>query len=611
MLSQRDYVNNETRLTGDVMGDDLHNDFTTNRSDNNLHVMWVTDTITNSTVIDGFIVEHGQTMGSSASGNDRRAGGILCYGSPIVRNCIFSQNYGYFAAALYPRSDAANDVIVENCTFIENSAGWGGGGMYLVAGGTINNCTFDRNIGPRGLGVYSAGATTTFNNCVFKSQGDGGTRGAGIYGSTNINVNNCTFQDNNGIWGCGIYATDTTNIDSCTFTNNSTVNNGGAMLIAFESVTTVTNSTFDGNNGGSGGALYTQNDNTSLTVSNCRFFANGASSGNGGAYYSLEGSSAEFTDCEFELNVADFGAAISFYSDDDATVQERLTLTNCTFKDNIANEQGGAINLLRLDSTFVTSCLFYGNIANGAGTGGAISVNSSDTLPTYLSIMNGTFANNTGTLASTIAAWEDDLSAGEVTIVLQNTIMSDGGIGNNYAIEAGSPTVISNGGNLTNGMTLLSELVNTNDTMNVDPLFKDELNFDFSLDDLSPCINTGIDAGAPTTDIFGNSRVGITDKGAIELPYFVSNQNVLQTEGFDVFPNPVRADLNYSLENDFNGEVRFSLVNALGQTVRTWTINKQNELINEAVNVKGLAAGNYILMAQFGNMKARQMVVKL
>jgi len=610
MLSQRDFVNNETRLSGDVQGDDTNNDFTTNRSENNLHVMWVDDTITNTTIIDGLIIEHGNTIGASGSGNDRRAGGILCYGSPIIRNCIFTQNYGHYAGALYPRGTAANNILIEHCTFLENSASWGGGGIYLLAGGIVNDCTFDRNISPRGVGVYSTSATSTFNNCVFKVQGDGDTRGAGIYGNTGINVNNCTFQDNNGIWGCAIYATDVTNIDSCTFTNNSAVNNGGAMLIAFGAVATITNTTFDGNNGGNGGALYTQNDSTLLFVDNCRFFANGAGTGNGGAYYSLEGALAEFTNNEFELNVGEFGAAISFYSDDDKAVQDRLTLTNNVFKDNIANEQGGAINLLRLDSTFITNCLFYNNVANNTGTGGAISVNSTDTLPVYVSSMNNTFANNIGTLASTIAAYEDDLTLGEVTIVLQNTILHDV-IGNNYAIEAGAPTVISNGGNLTSGISLLSELINTNDVMSTDPIFTNEANADFSLDPLSTCINSGVDFGAPTTDLYGTARFGVTDKGAIEYPFAVSNSKLLQTEGFDVFPNPVRETLNYSLENDYNGNVQFAIVNSLGQIVRTWTVSKNSDIINEALEVKSLAAGNYVLLAQFGNQQARQIVVKL
>lgn len=609
MLSQRDYVNNTTSLSGDVNGDDVLGDFTTNRSDNNLHVMIIDDTITNNTIIDGLTIEHGQTLGASGSGNDRRSGGILCFGSPIVRNCIFTQNYGYFASSLYPRGSAANNIIVDNCQFINNE-GRSGGGIYLVAAGTITNCIFDNNISLFGGGIYAAGDLTTITNCVFENMAGADLRGAGIYGSTAIDITNCTFENNSGIWGCAIYATDVTNVDSCSFLSNSAINNGGGMLIAFGAVTTITNTNFDGNLADNGAALYTQNDSTLLFVENCSFFGNSTSGGNGGAYYSLEGPLAEFTNSTFESNTGNFGAALAFRSDDDKLVQDRLSVNKCIFKENIAGAQGGAINLINIDSVFLTNCLIVDNQANGVGTGGGVSVNSSDTLPVYLDIMNCTFANNTGILASNLAAWQDDSTAGNTQVVIQNTIFYDQ-LFNSYAVEGGSPTITSNGGNLSGDNSLINIFTQTTDFNDENPLFEDDPNGDYRLFPTSVCIDAGVSLNAPSDDVNGDLRVGNPDIGAIEYPY-LSNTNTLQTvdNGLNIYPNPVKSIAQLSLENEWNGDVQLAIINVNGQVLRNWTITKNQSEWIENVNLKDLSIGNYILIARFENEQVQKVIVK-
>ena len=545
MLSQRDIATNKTILSGDVSDDDVANDFTTNRSDNNYHVMWVVDTIDNTTIIDGFYIEHGNTQPATGSGNDRRGGGILSYGSPIIRNCTFTQNYGYYGGSIYPRGGGANNVLVENCTFNNNDAGFGSG-AYLVAGGAFNDCIFSNSYATRGAGVYCAGDLTIFNNCEFKNLGDQTTRGGALYGATGITMNNCLVNLSSGIWGGAIYATDILNIDSCTFSNSATVEAGG-ILCAFDAVVNITNSTFEGNAADRGGALYAQNDSVVLNVENCYFFGNSAA-GSGGSIYALAGPLVNVNNSEFDLNAADFGAGIAFSSGDGKTGKDRLTVTNSKFHDNIAGSQGAAINISNVDSVFLTSCLIYENIANGNGNGGGISFNSGDTLPVYASLMNLTFANNVGLLASNIAAWEDEATEGDVTIVMQNTILYDN-IGPSYAIEAGTPLVISNGGNISLDNSLMAEFTNTNDLNATDPLFLDEVNRDYRLHYNSPAVDKGIPTNAPLTDINGDPRLGVLDIGAIEHFIAVNTQQALLIENnFDVYPNPVRETLRFSLE---------------------------------------------------------------
>ncbi len=72
MLSQRDVANNVTVVSGDHNDDDVPNDFQINRSDNARHIMWLTDTITNATIIDGFTFASGSTTVTPAP-----AGGLV------------------------------------------------------------------------------------------------------------------------------------------------------------------------------------------------------------------------------------------------------------------------------------------------------------------------------------------------------------------------------------------------------------------------------------------------------------------------------------------------------------------------------------------------------
>ena len=609
-ISQRDFLANKTILSGDVNGDDIMDDFTNNRSDNNIHVMYIDDTISNSTIIDGFSIEHGQTEGASGSGNDRRAGGILSYGSPIIRNCEFTQNYGYYASSLYPRGSGADDILVENCIFFNNNARFGGG-VYLIAKGVFNYCDFDNNFAERGAGVYAGGVgdITTFNHCTFKNSGAADTRGAGIYGSTGVVANNCLFEGLIGVWGTSIYATDVTTLDSCEFKNNSAVNNGAGVLIAFQSVTTITNSDFESNVADNGGAIFIQNDSSLLFVDNCDFFINTAMS-NGGAIYSLEGALIEVSNSNFELNLGDIGAGIGFLSDDDKLVQDRLTVTASIFKDNIANNQGGAINVSNIDSVFITNCQITDNIANGTGTGGAMSINSRDTLPVYISIMNSTIANNVGLLSSNIAAWQEDSELGQVTLVLQNTILYDL-FKLNYVIEAGSPTLISNGGNIVSDLINAALFASTKDANDVDPLFRDEANFDYRLLGSSPAIDGGVAINAPMFDINGTARIGDPDVGAIEFTIPISTQKIETIESnIAVFPNPIEDNFTLEFSNDWSGDIAIEIVNILGQTMKTWIMNKGQEQFTERLNISELATGNYVIVARAENQQVRKLIVK-
>ena len=68
-----------------------------------------------------------------------------------------------------------------------------------------------------------------------------------------------------------------------------------------------------------------------------------------------------------------------------------------------------------------------------------------------------------------------------------------------------------------------------------------------------------------------------------------------------MYPNPVRETLRFSLENNWAGDVQFSVVNTLGQVMQNFTMAKNQDKMIEQINLNNLPTGNYVLVARFGN----------
>ena len=127
--------------------------------------------VTTASTIDGFTIRNGITEDGSGADNNRRAGGLLTYGAPSIRNCYFTQNYGYFGGGLYPRGGGAAGVVIENCVFENNTGGFGAGIYINSTNGTITSCEFNGNVcDTRGGAVYNNTAEgTMITNCVFEN----------------------------------------------------------------------------------------------------------------------------------------------------------------------------------------------------------------------------------------------------------------------------------------------------------------------------------------------------------------------------------------------------------------------------------------------------------
>jgi hypothetical protein len=300
--------------------------------DNTLHVVTATN-VDSSAVLDGFTITAGNADTTSLTANGNLGGGMLnVSASPTTRSCTFRENYGFRGGAI---NNQASSPILIDCVLTRNTGGASGGGM---AGDGASAPVLTR-------------CTISYSTIIYYEGGGGISSGGAI-------LTNCIFEGNNANTGGVIQAWGALSINNCTFNNNS-AGWGGAIHNGRGTSASINGCTFTGNSAGLGGAIY--NLNSSATFQRCTFLRNDADEG--GAMYNKDCTSLTSTliDCTLGSNTADRGGAIYEKS-------SRFTARGCTFNDNQALGEGGAIGGF-LAGAVLTGCTFTGN---SAGTGGAI-----------------------------------------------------------------------------------------------------------------------------------------------------------------------------------------------------------------------------------------------
>ncbi|MCU0915910.1 MAG: hypothetical protein MUC88_15320 [Planctomycetes bacterium] len=221
-------------------------------------------------------------------------------------------------------------------------------GVDVFAGGAVRseeadldviNCVFRTNtIDTWGGAVYCRDNRARFIGCTFTGNTSKTLRGGALRCErSQVEVSNCTFENNNG----------------------SALDTGDCQV-------TVTGCTFQRNKGQEGGAIRSQADTnpqgTTLNVTRCTFTANSANT-SGGALYNHSLPSAVISACAFTSNAAnqDGGAIYNYRSSP--------TVASCLFVANGAREAGGGLGNLYLSSPTIVNCTF---VTNEANTGGAV-----------------------------------------------------------------------------------------------------------------------------------------------------------------------------------------------------------------------------------------------
>ncbi len=199
-----------------------------------------------------------------------------------------------------------------------------------------------RNSGGRGL--YLENVDVRLVDDTFDGLGDGVQGGGAVSASGGqLTVSGSSFSYGVAGYGAAILASGTTvTIDASSFDYNQ-VSSGGGALTMWGSSTTISNSSFTGNDSGElgGGGAIVASSGGSLAIADSSFTDNHTgdiSTLNGGAIYAESLDSLVLDRVEASGNQAyQGGVLVSTYSD--------TTLTDCSFTDNFAYYGGSAIGV--------------------------------------------------------------------------------------------------------------------------------------------------------------------------------------------------------------------------------------------------------------------------
>lgn len=254
------------------------------------------------------------------------------------------------------------------------------GSPLTITGLTLRNAT----VASSGGAIYANNNALTIDDCVISgntcTSAGGGIRFFGNYNYP-LTITNSTISGNSAAaQGGGVLAVgaDPLYIGNVTFYYNRG-NNGGGLFIEDSEDSAINNSRFYSNKSTSnGGGIFC--NFSDLTLTNCTLSDNSApgsgsiSAGGGGLFFNSDGETyyLTLTDTEFFRNRCEYRDGGGIYAEDGI-----LTLTGCTFEDNFAGDDGGALGSDDVGRLYITGSSFLYNHADGGpplGGGGAINM---------------------------------------------------------------------------------------------------------------------------------------------------------------------------------------------------------------------------------------------
>ena len=291
--------------------------------------------------------------------------------SGFIENCSFiNTNEGVNSSVIY--LDNLTEVSISNCEFINSSSANNGGAIYLNNSNnvSISDCEFIHCFA-NGIGGAICTDESSYNVSILKNRfinNSAAFGGAICCLAENATISNCSFNENHASeCGGAIFVNQSTNLIRLSynnFTNNIIANDdptgdercGGAIYFLAKKAI-MYNSTFTSNIAiDAGGAVYVNEDTTSIAVSGCKFLNNSISGdftgehSGGGAVCSVS-NGLTIDKCIFNSNFApdSWGGAIRLI----------IVLTTTGSK----NLLGSSNNLGASSATVVKNTVFYNNTA--------------------------------------------------------------------------------------------------------------------------------------------------------------------------------------------------------------------------------------------------------
>ena len=213
--------------------------------------------------------------------------------------------------------------------------------------------------------VSGSNSDVVLRDLIFTGGRDDFGAGITVAQTCSAIIEDCVIEANHATdLGGGLYNSGDATLTNVVFRNNTAANiAGGAVSYgAAASDTAFIDCLFDGNSAGNGGAYVYYKAGIRSMIVGCTFRDNHATS-NGGAiavYGTASLGDMRVDDCVFDSNIADGGGGAVWVTD-----QDIFRAVNCVFVNNTAGANGGAIrNEQYADAV---NCTFYGNSVTAAG----------------------------------------------------------------------------------------------------------------------------------------------------------------------------------------------------------------------------------------------------
>ena len=442
--------------------------------------------------------------------------------------------------------------------------------------------------------------TTRVDNFIIKHGSS--NNGGGIYSSgSTVAIDNVDFEENSSSNnGAAIKSIESTvKVQNSTFNLNTCNSLGGAIYVDPLTTCEIYNSSFTNNGAWHGGAIATVGGGK-LLVQGCSISNNNAAGynpnpdydyptfGGGGGIYQEWSDSLEIYDTEIINNTAETGAGggIAIYLSNDIII-DNIILNNNSSSGTIHPSGGGGAAFYRVDNILFENSTIANNVAND-NSGGGIFLGSESGNAAL--VVNATFNrlsifNNHAMSGGGIFCWSAILNLYNSTLAQNeatNSEWSGGGLASHYVSE---PNIINSlfynniPNSIKNGYLQTPVLVSYSLTqeawggqgnlVDIDPLFMNPYNEDFSLQLNSPCIDAGTaDLDQDGTDDITDYLGAAPDMGASETLNFGLTNFTLESS----FVTPVSGSMLVSA--DIFGDIVADQVTAKIKDITTGELSE-------------------------------------
>ncbi len=326
----------------------------------------------------------------------------------LISNTLYTGNANYTILASKDVTLTRAEGFVDDLVYIDKNSTLSVGEI-----GSSNKIVFDGN----GLvatdvpaRIFENHGTLNLTNGVSVTNVSGNISGCAIYNAGNCNLDKVSIHDNvmnNASVYAMIYSTTGANLvinNSEIFNNRVDNASGAAIFVNVGGSAWISGSKFYNNTTNMrGGAIVAKG--CEMTVRNCLFYENHADYG--AAIHAYEGGNVSINGSEFYGNVATHYGAIS-------SISTNLSLVNVNVHDNTAINKGGALYIESTESLPATLTVNGGNFLNNvcwnaaqsSGYGGAVHIKSPSTTA---SIFGATFKNNKAVYGGAISVENSNL----------------------------------------------------------------------------------------------------------------------------------------------------------------------------------------------------------